>query len=76
MKQHPRKYKLDHHIKTRSAPVKLSEELVTSVHEYGLDLRSNHIYLVSNSHYIFGVGGADTEEPGVEYTMANQFIKN
>ena len=76
MRKHPRNYKLDHHIKTRSSPVKLSEELVTTVHSYGLDLRSNHIYLISSDMYNVGVGGTETDEPGVEFTMANQFIKN
>lgn len=52
------------------------KDLIDHIHECGLDVKSNHIYLTGEEAYAFGVGSKDTEEPGVEYVMANRFIKN
>ncbi len=41
------------------------------VHEYNLDLKANHIYLVGEEN-----AAVDEYEPGVEFYMANRFIKN
>lgn len=60
-------HKLDHTIK-----VKL-EDVVDQVHEKDVDLISNHIYLLGREEYHDAETGA---EPGVEYMMANRFIKN
>ena len=46
------------------------------IHDYGVDLKNNHIFLFGESNYVFGVGSDYTYEPGVEYTMSNRFIKN
>lgn len=43
------------------------------IHNHGIDLKANHIYLMGEEHYIH----PDSEgEPGVEFAMANKFIKN
>ena len=42
------------------------------IHNYNLDLNANQIYLMGNESYI----GAVEDEPGVEYSMANNLIKN
>ena len=48
-----------------------TSDIVYQIQEYNLDLRSNHIYLVGEE------GAAeDSCEPGVEFMMANRFIKN
>jgi len=52
-----------------------SEDPVFYTHNYGLDLQQNELYLVGREEYAFGYGEM-SPEPGVEYTMANQFIKN
>jgi len=49
---------------------------IYQVHEYGLDVKVNHIYLAGESDYITGMGAEDTAEPGVEFSMATKFIKN
>lgn len=59
-------HKLDH--KLRVSP----SDHIGHLHEYDLDLQSNHIYLMGVESYATD----DTNEPGVEYRMANRFIKN
>lgn len=47
------------------------------LHEYGVDVQRNHIYLTANERLLIGAyGGHDIDEPGVEYTMATRFIIN
>lgn len=60
-------YKLDHTLKVKS------EDLITHLHEYDLDLTSNHIYLmgVDRGYDITGL-----DEPGIEYVISKRFIKN
>jgi len=43
------------------------------IHEYGLDLKHREIYLFGREDYISVYEG---EEPGVDFAMANRFIKN
>ncbi len=52
-----------------------SDDPVYYTHNYGLDLQKNEIYLFGREEYSYGYGEMAIE-PGVEYTMANQFIKN
>lgn len=61
------KHKLDHTLKIKS------EDLLHHVHHFDLDLESNHIYLMGVDR---GYDIAGINEPGVEYMMANRFIKN
>lgn len=46
------------------------------VQQYGVDLKNNEIYLFGEDSYIIGATADGTYEPGVEYVMANKFIKN
>ncbi len=68
MRNHAKNYNL--------TPIKLKlkgEYLLDNVHECDVDPQSNHIYLfgVDRGYDIDGI-----EEPGVDYVMANRFIKN
>jgi len=65
------KHKLDHKLKA----VK-SEDPIWHLHEYDVDLQSNHIYLFGMEMYQAGQGDDGGEEPGIEYTIANRFIRN
>ena len=47
-----------------------ASDAVFQIHNYNLDLKANSIYLVGEDCY------AEEEEPGVEFLMANRFIKN
>lgn len=64
-----RNHKLDHKIKAKS------EDPIWHVHEYDVDLQSNHIYLFGREQYTTGAD-VDNGEPGVEFTMSNRFIRN
>lgn len=61
-------HKLDQKIKATS------EDLIYHLHQFDIDLKSNHIYLMGVDR------GYEVEpgviEPGVEFTMANRLIKN
>lgn len=48
-------------------------QLITNVHDYGINVNSREIYL--HGHYGWEAAVGDSE-PGVEYRMANSFIKN
>lgn len=62
-------YKLDHKL-TKAK----STELLYNVQYFDVDLESNHIYLVGADRGYDSVGNGG--EPGVEFFMANRFIKN
>lgn len=63
-----RNFKIDHKLKAKI------DDLVYHMHEYDLDLKSNHIYLMGiDRGYDTGDG---LDEPGVEFTIANRFIRN
>lgn len=61
-------YKLDHKLKVKS------EDLIYHLHEFDLDLESNHIYLMGVDRGYDVVDGID--EPGIEYVISKRFIKN
>lgn len=62
-------HKLDHKLKVTT------DDHVGVVQLYDVDIKSNHIYLIGREDFITGNDQA-IGEPGVEYTMANRFIKN
>lgn len=61
-------HKLDKKVKHKS------DDSITNIHDYDVDVKANHIYLTGNPDYI--ISADDTSEPGVEYTMSSKFIKN
>lgn len=63
-------YKLD-----QKVSVDKKDSWVYNLHEYGLDLIGNHIYLFPRAERATG-NEEDPISPGVEYAMAGQFIKN
>jgi ATP-dependent protease ClpP protease subunit len=70
MSQDERDFKLDRKIKAKSS------DHIYDLHHHDVDLINNHIYLFGIDYYIYGAGTEDTSEPGVEFVMANRFIKN
>jgi ATP-dependent protease ClpP protease subunit len=61
-------HRIDHKLKVNS------DDLIHQLHNYDVDLKSNHIYLMGvDRGYEVNSG---TEEPGVEFIMASRFIKN
>jgi ATP-dependent Clp protease protease subunit len=69
-KKDVRNYKLDHKLKIRQ------DDPLYYILENDLDLKSNHIYLFGIEAYTYGGGIDAAYEPGVEYVMANRFIRN
>lgn len=59
-------YKIDHKLKAKS------DDPLYHLHEYDVDLFSNHVYLFGVEEYINDEGN----EPGIEYIIANRFIRN
>ena len=51
-----------------------SDDEIYHIQEYSLDIKANHIYLFGEEDYI--LPDSDGGEPGVEFAMANKFIKN
>lgn len=49
---------------------------INTVQSYDIDIRLNHIYLFGIESYASGSGVEGTDEPGVEYILANRFIRN
>lgn len=56
--------------------MKYNPDDIYNIHTYGIDSKSNNLFLFGESDYIVGVGSEDSMEPGVEYVMTNRFIKN
>lgn len=48
---------------------------IYNVHTHDLDLKNNHIYLMGVDRG-YDVAEGTTDEPGVDFMMANRFIKN
>lgn len=69
-KKQERNYKLDHKLKIRQ------DDPLYYILENDVDLKSNHIYLFGVESYVYGGGSEQAFEPGVEYIMANRFIRN
>jgi len=61
-------YKLDHKLKVANI------DLMFHLHEYDIDLKSNHIYLMGVDRGYESIVG--DQEPGIEYVIAKRFIKN
>jgi ATP-dependent protease ClpP protease subunit len=65
---------MDHtHVKSKTTKKYKSEDPVSQLHDYNIDIPSNHIYLFGEETYSDLDEGS---EPGVEYIMANRFIRN
>lgn len=52
----------------------MAQSNIEEIHDNGLDLRNNTIYLFGETDYISHID--EQGEPGVEFAMANRFIKN
>lgn len=61
-------WKLDHKLRVKS------EDLIFHLHNYDVDLLSNHIYLMGVDRGYDSVEG--DREPGIEYVIANRLIRN
>lgn len=49
---------------------------VDYIHQYDLDIEKREIYLVGRDDYMAGTASSEGGEPGVDFSMANRFIRN
>lgn len=54
----------------------IEDGVISHVNDYGLDVEHREIFLFPREEYMYGGGEEGLEEPGVDFGMANQFIKN
>lgn len=52
------------------------QDVIDYIHMYGLDINKREIYLFGREETNYGYGDQLPIEPGVDYMMSNQFIKN
>jgi len=50
-----------------------NEEFILNTHEYDIDIDANHIYLFGDQRQAID---EDDQEPGINYVIANRFIRN
>lgn len=60
---------------SKPKPLTPDVEMIKTIHDYDLDVANFQIYLVGRDDSTIG-DDTDFGEPGVEYRMANRFIKN
>jgi ATP-dependent protease ClpP protease subunit len=53
----------------------IEDGIISHVNDYGLDIQHREIFLFPREEYAYG-GQEEMAEPGVEFSMANQFIRN
>lgn len=70
MSQDIHNYRLDHKLRVKRSVL---DDPLYYLTENDLDLQSNHIYLMSIDR---GYDMGTMEEPGIDYLIANRFIKN
>lgn len=53
-----------------------STDPIDHIHDYGIDIEKNEIFLFPREEYSYGGGEEALPEPGIEFSIANQFIRN
>jgi len=54
----------------------VTDDPIHQIHEHGIDIYSNQIYLFGDELYNSTQDIDDPHEPGIEYIMTNKFIRN
>jgi len=54
----------------------IDDGIITYINDYGIDPEHREIYLFPREEYMYGGGDEGLAEPGVEFSLANQFIRN
>lgn len=63
-------------LKTQKTALPKDLGFVDQIHDYGLDIYKRELYLFPREEYLSGGHEEGAGEPGVEFGMANRFIKN
>lgn len=54
----------------------LENNIISHINDYGIDVEHREIFLFPREEYMYGVGEDAPEEPGIDFAIANQFIRN
>jgi ATP-dependent protease ClpP protease subunit len=54
----------------------VDDGIISHINDYGLDVENREIFLFPREEYMYGGGEEALVEPGVEFGLANQFIRN
>lgn len=54
----------------------VEDDIIGHINAYGIDVEHREIFLFPREEYAYGGGEEALPEPGVEFMLANQFIKN
>jgi len=54
----------------------LENDIITHLNDYGVDIENRELFLFPREEYVYGGGEDVIEEPGVDFAIANQFIRN
>lgn len=54
----------------------LEGDIITHINDYGIDIEHRELFLFPREEYMYGGGDEALSEPGVDYGLANQFIRN
>ena len=60
---------------TKKAKKVIEDGIISHVNDYGLDVEHREIFCFPREEYSYGAS-EELAEPGIEFTMSNQFIKN
>ncbi len=52
------------------------DDIIGHINTYGIDIEHREIFLFPREEYIYGGGEEALPEPGIEFSVANQFIRN
>lgn len=54
----------------------IDESIISHVNDYGIDVEHRELFLFPREEYMYGGGGEALSEPGIDFSLANQFIRN
>lgn len=54
----------------------LENDIISHLNDYGIDVENRELFLFPREEYMYGGGEEAIEEPGIEFGIANQFIRN
>jgi len=54
----------------------LEGDIITHINDYGIDIEHRELFLFPREEYTYGGGEEGLPEPGIDFSLANQFIRN
>jgi len=54
----------------------IEDGVISHINDYGIDIEHREIFLFPREEYMYGGGEEPLVEPGIEFGLANQFIRN